>query len=72
MKKTAATKTAAKTAAASLPPITVADLEQALAETVGLIEEAEGLAPAGLVTQKCQLAKVRAKHAAELLEALKP
>lgn len=52
--------------------VKVADLEQALADTVELIEKAEGMAPAGIVSQHCQLAKVRAKHAEELLEALKP
>lgn len=55
-----------------LPAITVKDLEAALAETLALIEGAEALAPIGLVTQKIQMAKVRAGNAVELLEALKP
>jgi hypothetical protein len=55
-----------------LPAITVKDLETAIDESRALVEEAEALAPSGLVTQKMQLAKVRIKHAAELLEALKP
>lgn len=55
-----------------LPAITVKDLETALAETLALIEGAEAMAPIGLVTQQLQLAKVRAGHSLELLEALKP
>lgn len=52
--------------------VKVADLEQALSDALGLIEKTETLAPAGIVSQHCQLAKVRITHAVELLEALKP
>lgn len=81
-KKTAARKVAkvagvtvaevVKAHAAMIPAPTVAHLEQALSETVALIEHAEAMAPRGIFTQQCQLAKVRAVHARELLEALKP
>lgn len=52
--------------------VKVSDLEQAIGDTLSLIEKAESLAPAGIVSQHCQLAKVRIQHAAELLEVLKP
>lgn len=70
-KKTAAVKTV-RAKSEPLPAITVRDLESALTETLELIEKAEALAPSGIVTQQCQLAKVRARHSLELLEALKP